>query len=406
MPELTRAGEQTRSSAFSARLLRGLANLAIAAASVAFACAFGEFAIRLAAPQQLILKRPDLWQPIDSLGWDHLANVNTRINTGERTVRLFTDKDGYRVGASGRVDAPTRVLLLGDSFTEALQVEYEQSVAGLLQADLGKMLGRPVAVRNAGVGGWDPAQYLIQARHSIPRERPALVIVQLFLGNDIVPRRVDRYPPRPPAEVHHFRMPRALNHDEIVDAVLYPVNDVLEVRSHLFVLTKSLFQAQLMRIGLSAAYFPSELLRREATAPRWKVVADICGDIEKLGAQYGAHTLFVLLPDRLQLDSAVLGEYLRSMRIPPDSVDVTQPNRLVGDSLRARHLDVVDVTPALRATHARGVRLYGSVDPHFSPAGHRVAAAVIEPIAVGLLEASGPIGAQNDVRGGPRRKAP
>src|SRR5687767_349911 len=98
----------------------------VLAVSCFVALLLAEGAVRMAAPQQLIQIRPDLWQPADTVGWLRRPNAKVRINTGERSVNVFSDAEGYRVGADGRRDAPTRVLLLGDSFMEALQVEHEQ----------------------------------------------------------------------------------------------------------------------------------------------------------------------------------------------------------------------------------------------------------------------------------------
>src|SRR5213593_2383758 len=147
--------------------------------SLGVACALGELLVRLVAPQQLILTHPEIWQPVDTLGWAHRPHVNTTINRGEGTVRVITDRDGYRVGRGARVEARRRILLLGDSYMEALQVEYEQSFAGLLEARLAERLGEPDAIRNPGVSGWDPSQYLIEARRDIGREPFDLVLVSV-----------------------------------------------------------------------------------------------------------------------------------------------------------------------------------------------------------------------------------
>jgi hypothetical protein len=60
--------------------------------------------------------------------------------------------------------------------------------------------------------------------------------VALYLGNDVVPARIDRYPARPPAEVHALRFPRRPTLGELRDAL---VIDFLEVRSCLFILIKA-----------------------------------------------------------------------------------------------------------------------------------------------------------------------
>ena len=124
-----------------------------------------------------------------------------------------------RVGPDGQTRGDTRILLMGDSFMEALQVEYEQSVSALLERLLAEQVGHPVSVWDAGVDGWDPPQYLVRTRQLLARHHFDLEIVALYLGNDVVSRQVDYRPPRAPAERHALRLPRALTKREFIDAV-------------------------------------------------------------------------------------------------------------------------------------------------------------------------------------------
>lgn len=372
------------------RRLRGLGlNLLVACVSLAVALGLGEGLVRLMAPQQLILKRPDIWEAVDTLGWTHRPGVNTTINTGEGTVRLLTDRDGYRVGVTGRIEGNKRILLLGDSFMEALQVEYEQSLPGLLEARLAARLGQPVAVRNTGVGGWDPPQYLVAERRALARERFDLVLVAVYLGNDVVPRRIDRFPPRAPVEVHHLRWPRHLSYAELIDAVLYPINDFLEVRSQLFIFLKTRAADLRARLGLTADEFPVDLLRREAGSPRWSVTAQICRDIRDAAATHRTPTVFVLIPAPYQVDTADFAEALGEFKIAPAAVDLEQPDRLLVEAMRPYRLTVFDALPELRRREEAGARLYGSVDRHLSPAGHDVLERLVEPVVTPYLSRSG-----------------
>ena len=373
----------------SARLRDALANVGMVCISLGLALSLGELVVRLVAPQQLIVKRPDIWQPVDTLGWTHRPNVNTTINTGERTVRVITDRDGFRVGLAGRVEGKRRILLLGDSFMEALQAEYEQSLAGLLGDRLSSRLDEPVAISNTGVGGWDPPQYLLEARRLLGRQRFDLVIVAVYLGNDVVSRRIERYPPRPPAggADHRLRLPHRLSYRELVDAVLYPINDFLKARSELFNFLKERAATLRMRLGLTADYFPEDLLRREESSPRWSVTAQICRDIRDLARAHGASTMFVLIPDSFQVDTAAFYRALKGFKIDPAAVDLEQPERLLDSAMRAYHLDVLDVLPAFRRAERSGTRLYGAVDSHLSPQGHEVLEQLIEPIVMARLSA-------------------
>ena len=353
--------------------------------ALAAAAGIAEVVVRVVAPQQLIIKRPDIWMAVDTLGWAHRPNVSTTINTGERTVPVVTDSSGFRVGTAGRRAGRKRILLLGDSFMEALQVEYEQSLAGLLEERLPARIGTSVSVVNTGVGGWDPPQFLLQAQAVLRRGRFDLVLVSLYLGHDIVLRRPARYFPRAPAEVHAFHLPRRASWAEVVDALLYPINDYLEVRSQLFVLLKTRLHTAFMRLHLTGVYFPEVLLRREATSPRWNVTADICRDIAALGDRNGVPTLFVLTPSSYQVDRAAFAQFLRGFGVDSESVDLTQPDRLMRAALEQRHLRVVDALPALRAAQEAGPPLYGAIDNHFSPAGHDALEHAIEPEVAALL---------------------
>lgn len=367
-----------RKGGMRARIRKGAQGLLLLTVSLAIAFGLGELMVRLVQPQQLILKRPDIWRSVDTLGWAHRAGVNTTINTGERTVNLRTDREGYRVRSEGRVEAPTQLLILGDSFLEALQVEYEESIAGLLEERLPARLGRPIAVRNAAVDGWDPRQYYAKVRSSLDKDDFELLVVFVYLPNDIIMDTTSRVPARTPKEVHPFRLPRSLSRAELTDAIFYPINDALEVRSHLFILFKRRFDTALMRLGLTAAYFPFGLRKSDAASRGWSLTADVCERIAAAAAEHGVPSLFVLLPGPIQVEPETLGRYAAGFQIDLEQIDLEQPNRLMGAALAERGLVVIDPMTSLREAHGRGVQLYGTVDRHFSPEGHSVVAGRVE----------------------------
>ena len=363
-------------------------NTAVAGCALGFALVVAELAVRLVAPQQLIQIRPDLWQPADTVGWLHRPNVRITINTGEGTVRVFTDADGFRVGERGRIAGGTKVLLLGDSFMEALQVEHERSTAGLLESMMPEILDRPVEVHNAAIGGWDPDQYLLRARSLLPGNEYELVITAIYLGNDVVSRRREYLPPREPVRRYSFRLPGSLAGPELADAFLRPLNDLLEVRSHAYLLVKNRLQTVRMRLGLAVLTFPPQYLVSEADTERWTVTAELATDIATVASQHGAEALFVLIPAPFQLDSADLKRYVEGFDIDPSAIDLDQPNRKLGDELAARGLEVRDALPAFRAAYQRGRRLYGAVDQHFTPDGHELFAELVTGWSSDVLSAA------------------
>lgn len=296
-----------------------------------------------------------------------------QINTGERTVRFKTDDNGYRVGEEDHVraaDSGPRILVIGDSFVEATAVQADQTFTAVLQRRLRHSIGDPVVVVNDGVGGWDPNQYLQEARIALSKGAYKLAIVCLYVGNDVVSNRRNSFDPSTVSARHEFRWPRDLSLREVKTAVLQPANDALETRSHLFVFLKNSFSQLLTRAGLSPAYFPRVFRTRMAGEDLWDVTSQIAVDMSSLFAEHETPVLFLLIPTSYQVYSDRFAAFVDQFGIEPDSVDLEQPNRLLDSAFESRGLELHDPLEFLRRRASETSPLYGNVDRHFSPAGH------------------------------------
>jgi len=355
--------------------------------SIILALLLSEVAVRIFLPQQLILIRPDIWIPDDPLGWRHAPNLDTRVNTGERTVRLMTDARGYRVGTQRVIDPELRVLALGDSFIAALQVENEQSVAGILEKDLSEVSARRVQVVNTGVGGWGPSHYLLKAREELKRQRYDAVVVFFFIGNDVREQRHERFPPKTRVREHPFQWPRNFTSSEIVYGILSPINEALETRSHLCVFVKNRAWFLLMKFGLNARNFPDIFLKSETTSSKWDITAGLFCDIKKISDQHETPLLLVIIPGEYQVDETLAYDYARAMNIQNDVIDMDQPARLLFPKFEACGLAILDATEPFKQAHGRGFKnLFGKVDTHLSPVGHQLLADLVEPELLKLLK--------------------
>ena len=349
------------------------------AVSSLLALLLGEGLVRWLAPQQLIVLRPDIWIPADDgTGWRMAPGVDTRVNLGERTVHLGTDRRGHRIRSQeARADPAWRVLALGDSFLAALQVEAEDTLTARLEDGLAERLAAPVEVVNTGVGGWDPNHYLIEGRRELEREHYDAVLVFLFLGNDAVAERVDRFNPKIADVRHRLRWPRSLTRNEVIKAWLYPVNDALETRSQLFILARQAAWQSLQRFGLSARRLPTTDLVAERDSPRWRITGDLCAELAAAAAARRVPALFVLLPGAYHVDAELARSYTRNLGLDPSEVDLEQTRRLLTAALAERSLPTFDTTEPLRRLHNSGARTHGEVDTHFTAAAHRAVAEML-----------------------------
>jgi hypothetical protein len=360
---------------------RRIFELFIVVFSIFVSLVVAEGLVRLLAPQSLILLRPDIYIPTEQLAWRHAPDVDTRVNTGEREIRWRTDDQGMRIGGDLSNSGEMTLVALGDSYLEAMQVEYEDTMTALVEKRLSSRLGRSLRILNAGVGGWDPNQYRIQLEKSLKTRRIDGVVVFVFLGNDIISHHADNYPARQAIPRHALKLPSSLEWHELIAAVGYPINDFLEVRSHLFILVKTRLKYALMRMGLTAYYFPEMLLRSQASSNKWEVTADILEEIAVMGNHHDLKTLFVLLPSPSEANPEEGLETANAFGITSEMIDLDQARLLLGEQLRRRNLSTVDMTSALRAAiRERMPDVYGRVDNHLGIGGHQVVANTLEEV--------------------------
>ncbi len=81
-----------------------------------------------------------------------------------------------------------RIAVLGDSYTEAMQVNQEEAFWAVMEKELsgcGGLEGRRVEVLNFGQSGFGTAQELLAWRHRASKYAPDLVLLAFCTGNDV-----------------------------------------------------------------------------------------------------------------------------------------------------------------------------------------------------------------------------
>src|SRR5262245_16532544 len=151
---------------------------------VAVALTVAEVATRFVAPQPLQHIQLD----------DQLYFVNrplarfTYAREHEYSIDVAYNAWGFRGPMPDR-SAPsnvTRILLVGDSQTEGLQVRYEETYGAVLQRDLERrMPGRRFEVVNLAVSAYGTHQEVLTLRRYGARARPCWVVLGFYPGNDL-----------------------------------------------------------------------------------------------------------------------------------------------------------------------------------------------------------------------------
>jgi lysophospholipase L1-like esterase len=340
--------------------------------SVSVAFLLGESLVRWFKPQVLQWDTAAVWEPADGVKWRHRKNVDVWVNTGERPARILTDALGHRVGPTASGPGQIRILAVGDSMLEAVQVNYEQTMTALLERSLTTRLGQQVEVVNAGVGGYDPNQYLSTVRAELQQSAYDMVLVFVYVDNDIIGERVASYPATTNLVASSFRR---------------RIESWLARRSHLFVFSRNLMWLPQMRSGARRHLLSNAMTTNRAMAD-WEVTADILQEIGVAAA--GAPVAYVLLPAVQYVEPGLLYQLRLALGVDPTELDLAQPGERLGAALEARGLELVDATRTMQEAFNAGERnLYGRIDWHFAPAGHQVMARFLEPVVMNRLAVAG-----------------
>ena len=132
---------------------------------------------------------PAFFQPDPQVGTIHRPGAEGWYRSeGEAYVRI--NAVGFR-DVHWSLEKPQstfRIAVLGDSFTDALQVDLAATYSKQLEKLLGScrsLHGSKVEVLNFGVSGFGTMQQLLTFRHFALKYNPDLVLVAFFSGNDV-----------------------------------------------------------------------------------------------------------------------------------------------------------------------------------------------------------------------------
>jgi hypothetical protein len=163
---------------------RVAANLALVLAGVAIAFLVAEVAVRVTGLAKVSLYTWDAYR-----GWG-LKPGAAGWQRDEGAGFVSVNSAGFR-GPEWTIAKPPdtlRIAVVGDSFTEAPQVAYDQTFCSVAEHALGgckELGGKRVQVMDFGIDAYGTAQELITLRRHVWQYSPDMVVLAFFSGNDL-----------------------------------------------------------------------------------------------------------------------------------------------------------------------------------------------------------------------------
>ena len=350
---------------------------------------------------------PQLYEPNRERGWRLRAGASGVVATENRqTVRInsrgFRDRERNYEKRAGTF----RIAVLGNSWTEALQVPLERTYPAVLEEELQKRCGngQRIEVLNFGVAGYSTAQELLVLQQEVWKYQPDLVVLAFYPARDIANnvRELNNAatPEQSPYFVYRggelkedttFRELEALEPRQIgLQKMRYSVNDRVELLQAVNALQRSVrLRLATSAVKERAEKFGVENLEYAIYAPPasaelqagWQVTEGLLVMMRDEVKEHGAKFRVVVLASRPQVlpDPAKKEELRRHLGVE----DFSYADRRIQE-LGARADIPVTLLAATLGPYAEAHRVYlnGFNDHnwgrgHWNETGHRLAAETI-----------------------------
>ncbi len=353
--------------------MRLFTNGLIAATAVLLSVAFIELGLRVALPQPLgVIHHDPYGLPVHWPGLvTYLPRFGQRISFNSAGMR-------DREHALAKPPGTCRVLVLGDSFMEALQVRFDSSFPALLERGLAAESRNPIEVVSAGVGGWGTAEQLRYLTDYGLSWSPDLVLIMMTLHNDISDNlREQFYSVRNGVLTEQPRR-RA----SVLGYKLVQLKSYLATHSHFFqLLRKARLNRQISTTGKQLRAHVVDLLA-ESTPPSivqgFELTELLLEEIRSLTMARSGRVVLVLLPLQTQVSDARFAAFVRTAADTTSQMHLDEPQRYMRAIADRLGLPVIDLLPGFREwTATGGSALYLKGDGHWTEGGHRLAAAMV-----------------------------
>ncbi len=290
----------------------------------------------------------------------------------------------------------TRVLLLGDSITEAVQVPFEQTFATLLETNLRARGGR-VEVVNTGTAMYGTDNELAFFRAEGVRYGADLVVLVFNVANDVLEnsrtlnRRLYGLAGRSiiPKRYFHVSAEGQLEREPPGSQVEEARPLWQRVQDHVYVfraLDRLVAPTDEAKAAAARAQAAAVMQEVTNTAPdadwaeAWRLAESLILALRREAEQAGAAFGVAVMPSQKEVPAT-------SSVTPGDpSHDPDYPVVRITSFLERQGIPHVNLLPPLRADAQRtGVSPFFVWDVHLTPAGHAVVADALTPFVANLL---------------------
>lgn len=365
-------------------LKRIVVNFLLIGCGLLFALLVAEIGVRLFNLYRF--PTDDFLQPHSELGWSHVPNKEGYYTVGKHRIHVRINSKGLRDREYPyeKEKGSFRILVLGDSFTEGLQVPMEDTFANVLERRLSGSQ-RNYEVINGGLSGVGTDYELLFFRRKGHKYCPDLVILAFF-GNDIY----DNY--RSQAILGNKNAPLEYEKKGLVTRLKRFLAQKscaynyfgYTLPKHLPFLASVLMKLRLLSSqpmddarGVDQLHY---LVFAKEYGPEWKkawnVTQVLISELKKEAEQRGTNMAVVSIPFREQVYEKLWKSKLSRPGMRGREWDLNKPDRLLARFLADAEIPFLQLLPHFKKAADKS-ELYHSEDGHWNVDGHHLAGQLI-----------------------------
>lgn len=284
-----------------------------------------------------------------SLRYGFVLSANKSISRviDNRTIHITTNSSGFRTHEfSIKSPATKRIMLIGDSMIFGMGVDDSETVSACMNSFSGapRDTVKKIEVFNLGIPGYNTVQEYAVARDYISKLEPDLLVLGLFVGNDIIPNSIAQLD-----EEGDY----SLNKQSVAELKSKIQND----NSWWFL------PSALVRIIVVKAFAPRYRYRLAMSDSRLSYTTAMIDKFKRLCGKHDAQLMVVVFYPRDAVYGGLVGRWSNSRAV----------GEAVYDYCKKKSIETVDFFRATSTT-ADKHDLFNTEDPHLSPLGNRLVA--------------------------------
>lgn len=316
------------------------------------------------------------------IGWTLAPHQDVTVASQYGVIRIQTNADGFRDRSYPREkNDKKRLLILGDSFTLALETPQSNVFHALLE----KMMGETAEVMSMGVSGYEITQSYLAYQKIGAVYQPDEVILMLYIGNDLKGNQRWKHLPYYALENDRLVLRNYPYEGEFNLPLVTTQRSTFLMRHSMLVFTLgSILRRPPPPASETSTYcdYWTSVNYPNPTPEEWALsealLVALRDEVEANGGQFRV----VIIPTEFQVEPDARNEFLQHCEIPDYAQQSPLQEPLIA-LLEAHHIAYLDLLPVFLQTGETHLYL-PDVDIHWSEKGHQVVAEALYEMEVGI----------------------